>query len=159
MCPNHPDRPIKIKGLCGSCYGMQLYNSNPEYKERQKKSANSYYNNNKEYFYEQNKKNRLEKPEQYKVMIRKGWLKKNYNLTQEQFDQILESQDNKCAICNSSDFGKKGPVVDHCHTTGQVRGILCGKCNRGIGLFNDDVCIMKNAIQYINNSKDYLVEK
>ena len=157
MCPNHPDRPVKTRGLCGSCYGKWLYNSNPEFRERQRQNAKSYYDNNKDYFYEQNKKNRLEKPEQYKAMIRKYQLKK-YGLTETDYENMLEQQGNKCAICNGSDFGEKGPTIDHCHTTGQVRGILCGKCNKGIGLLNDDISIMNNAIDYLQNSKINLVK-
>ena len=49
---------------------------------------------------------------------------------------LLESQDNKCATCDRElemFVGRKGGFVDHCHTTGRVRGILCNRCNTVVG--------------------------
>lgn len=78
-------------------------------------------------------------------------LKNNYNMTIELYEQIFNAQDGKCAICKTSDF--KGlysrPHVDHCHVTGQVRGILCHHCNTGLGLFRDDKSLLQAAAEYL----------
>jgi hypothetical protein len=69
-----------------------------------------------------------------KVSDRKSHLKRKYGLTPEGFDALLEAQCGRCAICG------REPVdhVDHDHTTGHVRGILCFQCNVAIGLLEDD---------------------
>jgi len=86
----------------------------------------------------------------HKDRIRKWWLNKKYNITVEQFDQMVEMQNNKCAICGSSLEGiKQNRHVDHDHKTGKVRGILCHKCNRGLGYFNDDPVLLKSAAEYV----------
>lgn len=77
-----------------------------------------------------------------------------YGITRQQYDMLLESQNGVCAICTNPETKKiKGKVcnlhVDHDHETNEIRGLLCGKCNLGIGAFNDDVHIMQRAIEYI----------
>ncbi len=72
---------------------------------------------------------------------------RRYDLTHETYLQMLKEQDNKCAICGNSFTGS--PYVDHCHTTGKVRGLLCSTCNTGLGGFKDDPTILENAIKYL----------
>ncbi len=73
-----------------------------------------------------------------------------YGLTQEDFDALLAAQGGTCAICQSADpFHKKGFHVDHCHTTGVVRGVLCAGCNTGIGGMRDNVATLARAIDYL----------
>lgn len=63
---------------------------------------------------------------------------------------MLVEQNYKCAICNE-DFKKNEKIcIDHNHETDKVRGLLCGKCNTGLGLFNDDKEILINAAIYLN---------
>jgi len=64
---------------------------------------------------------------------------------------MLKEQDNKCKIC-SYEFGQKqGDIyVDHCHTTKEVRGLLCQGCNSGLGYFKDNKQSLANAIKYLN---------
>jgi len=74
-----------------------------------------------------------------------------YNLTSEQYDNMLYRQDFKCAICKTL-FGTEKttkPHVDHCHKTNRVRGLLCGGCNTGIGLLKENPEVLRNAITYI----------
>ena len=88
---------------------------------------------------------------------REWGLLKNYNLSSEEFEKILLSQNNCCAICGINQDKLKGGIkkhlcVDHCHNTGEVRGLLCDKCNRGIGLLGDNVDTLKNAVSYLENN-------
>ena len=78
-------------------------------------------------------------------------LKKNYGISIEERNQKQINQDNKCLICHK-DFlllNKKDIHVDHDHSTGKIRGILCKKCNSMIGLANDNILILSNAINYL----------
>ena len=83
-------------------------------------------------------------------------LKRAYGIDSAEYDALLEKQGGCCAICKSSD--PKSPkrvnhwYVDHCHTTGKVRGLLCNACNRALGNFQDDVEILQNAIHYLNQN-------
>jgi hypothetical protein len=65
----------------------------------------------------------------------------------------LKLQDYKCKICNrpESELSKK-LHVDHCHTTGKYRGMLCGPCNQALGLFKDDPQVLEKAIKYLRES-------
>jgi hypothetical protein len=87
----------------------------------------------------------------------KGLIKKRYGITIEQYDKMFEEQNGSCAICKKICkhgvlFGKR-LSVDHDHNTKFVRGLLCQKCNRGLGLFNDNTEIMEEAIKYIIRAK------
>lgn len=86
------------------------------------------------------------------VSKRKKW----YGITEEEFDKLLETQKGCCAICNTLlDRSRKGlcPFLDHSHSTGKVRGILCGECNRGLGFFKDNEMFLFSAIQYLIRSR------
>ena len=74
--------------------------------------------------------------------------KHRYKITEEDLLGFINKQDNKCAICNSQ-FDIL--AVDHCHTTGNVRGLLCNNCNNGLGRFKDNKQFLKNAIKYLEN--------
>lgn len=80
-------------------------------------------------------------------------LKTKYGITPEQYDEMLKAQDGCCAICRSPTPGIRGQsfCVDHDHTTGRIRGLLCGKCNRALGFFGDSINILTEAIQYLKN--------
>jgi hypothetical protein len=68
---------------------------------------------------------------------------------------MLLSQDNKCMICkNEHAFDRYGVLaVDHCHSSGEIRGLLCFKCNTVLGSVNDDINILQQAINYLNKFK------
>lgn len=74
-----------------------------------------------------------------------------YGLTREEL-RLLLAQHDRCAICQSPNWGKKGPQVDHCHVTGRVRGILCLNCNNGLGRFHDDPARLRAAADYLERS-------
>ncbi len=84
-------------------------------------------------------------------------LKKMYNISLTDYNQMVTNQNNKCNICNK--INESGPwnnklVVDHCHKTGKIRALLCDKCNKGLGQFNDNVEVMKKAILYLLKFKE-----
>jgi hypothetical protein len=69
-----------------------------------------------------------------------------YKLTPEQVTQMLQAQNQACAICSKY---LDDPHIDHCHDTGKVRGILCDPCNRGLGFFKHNPDLLDNAIGYL----------
>ena len=72
-------------------------------------------------------------------------LKQKYNLSLEEYKRMVSAQENKCYIC-----GKIARLnVDHNHKTGQVRKLLCHKCNAGIGMFDENITILEQTILYI----------
>jgi hypothetical protein len=76
---------------------------------------------------------------------------KQYGLTAEQHKIMVESQDGRCAICRADHPGtKKDWCIDHDHTTGKVRGILCFWCNCGLGHFKDNLASLAAAISYLS---------
>lgn len=94
-----------------------------------------------------NRENNLEKN-------RRGHLRRKYGITQDDYLRMLKSQGGKCAICRQPEELERNQklCVDHCHTTGAVRGLLCDACNRGIGSMRDDVSILTAAIKYLSAS-------
>jgi len=82
--------------------------------------------------------------------------KKEYNITLQDYDLMYEQQNGKCKICESTESKtpKSGRFcVDHDHATGEVRGLLCSSCNRGIGLLQDDPDVILNAYRYLTCNK------
>lgn len=77
-----------------------------------------------------------------------------HGITLEEKTKLLEEQNNKCAICETTDFGKSSPHVDHCHTTQTIRGVLCNSCNRGLGLFKDNINSLAKAIIYLERYRE-----
>ena len=87
----------------------------------------------------------------------RNWLRKNYKITLEEYEEIFRLQDGKCAICWSIGFKitknqRQLIVIDHCHSTGKIRGLLCHNCNRALGLFKDNVKNLSNAILYLEGA-------
>jgi len=79
-------------------------------------------------------------------------MKRTYGITLDDYDRMLKSQNNRCAICNGTETGRiasKYLAIDHCHTTGKVRGLLCFTCNTAIGHMKDDVELLEKAIAYL----------
>lgn len=98
--------------------------------------------------------------EQRRAYEKKSQLKKKYGLTVEKFDEMLEAIDWKCPVCfreltaDPSKHGNNTANVDHCHTTGKVRGILCNPCNVGIGQLGDDLGRLERAVTYLRKHLD-----
>lgn len=90
--------------------------------------------------------------EKMRARVRKHRLKR-YGLTEIDVAVMTATQGNRCAICHvefsESKYGAAAKNIDHDHATGLVRGMLCTKCNRGLGLFGDDVARLAKAIEYL----------
>lgn len=77
-----------------------------------------------------------------------------YGVTKEQYNEILERQNGKCAIClseSSNQINMTRLVLDHCHDTGKPRGLLCNRCNTGLGMFRDRVETVLKAVDYLRS--------
>ena len=84
-------------------------------------------------------------------------LKERYDITPEQYTELQIIQGDCCAICGNEETARHDRsneiqklAVDHSHSTGKVRGLLCQDCNRGLGKFHDDVNRLGKAIEYLN---------
>jgi hypothetical protein len=101
-------------------------------------------------------KRKLESSDRYHN--KEGWLKskcRRFGLTQEQYWEMLASQGNGCAVCSRPESfvdPKSGRTrrlaIDHCHTSGRVRGILCSRCNLTLGLFEDNPDTIRRLAEY-----------
>ena len=82
---------------------------------------------------------------------REATLQKKYNITEEIYNKILLAQNGVCSICHNHQRYKH-LAVDHDHKTGQVRGLLCENCNRGLGRFFDSHLRLRRAADYIEKA-------
>lgn len=111
---------------------------NTYYKDH-KEERKIYYNSRKEYFKAYNKSTQ-----------KKRHLKHNYNISLEQYNELLINANFQCEICGS----KEKLCVDHNHKTNRVRGILCLNCNFMIGISKDDIELLEKGIQYLHSKKE-----
>lgn len=101
--------------------------------------------------YQGSKRSACRRCELFKEMTR------TYGITREEYENLVEEQKNVCRICGNPETStRNGNVrllaVDHNHTTGKVRGLLCSRCNVGLGYFKDDPELLEKAIEYIRES-------
>jgi hypothetical protein len=94
--------------------------------------------------------------EKYRKTSVNNHLKRNYGITLDEYDAMLDEQDGKCKICGKTEARKttgrtqRMPLfVDHCHKTNQVRGLLCSHCNAGLGMFRENEELFVRAISYL----------
>ncbi len=77
-----------------------------------------------------------------------------YNITEKQFLDALSTQNSCCKICDST-ISIDNSAIDHNHSTGEIRGILCKTCNRALGMFKDSPKILEKALDYLMNEGYY----
>lgn len=81
---------------------------------------------------------------------RRSWLRNKFDMTVEAYEAMLGSQENRCAICaRTPDEVGRSLAVDHDHSTGEIRGLLCSRCNVGIGLLGDSIGGVMRAVSYL----------
>lgn len=124
-----------------------------KYRETHREQCNEYqrkwYKANPGKAYKTSHRWRKNHPDQDKERFRKY----TYGITNEDYDQLLAQQDGVCAICGNLP-GKQVLEIDHDHATGLVRGLLCHKCNVGIGFLNDDTVVLHKAIEYLESGNE-----
>jgi hypothetical protein len=82
--------------------------------------------------------------------IKKTTALRRYGVSGKEYENLMSSD--SCSICKKFFSRLVKPVIDHCHSTGRVRGLICYKCNLGLGLFFDDPKILKEAIKYLSEN-------
>jgi len=91
---------------------------------------------------------------------RKSNLKRKFGLTVEQYDELLRQQNGVCKICFKINPDESRLAVDHNHITGEIRGLLCINCNKGIGHFMDNIALLEEAKRYVETaSTGYIVPR
>lgn len=124
-----------IQARYRAAHRLELNRKHREYHARNKLKVKAYYQRNKA-----------------RIKVRHSWnhRKRNYGITRVQFEAMRVSQANHCAICQRL-FDDKAlkPHVDHCYSSGAIRGLLCFNCNSGMGNFRDDPKLLLEAIRYI----------
>jgi len=79
-------------------------------------------------------------------------IKKIYGISKTDFFEMLDSQNSMCSICKT-ELTNSNTHIDHCHSSGSVRSLLCGRCNQGLGLFSESEQILFKAIEYLQRFK------
>lgn len=127
----HPERWHYAHSLCQYCYNIQQDRIHPESKKRR---VNRWIEKNKQKDY---------------LLRRRGWLRREYGLTLEQYDELLQKQGGRCAICKTTVPGGIGSWhVDHDHATGKIRGLLCFDCNICLGRIDKNKSVIQGIIDY-----------
>lgn len=133
-------KPDGYKPSCKSCRKIETQN----YIKNNKDKIKEYYNkNNTEEF----RINKRKYDSKRKMQCKNNYLKRTYGINLTEYNNILNKQNNKCALCNRK--FKEKIYVDHCHKTGKVRELLCIHCNTSLGHFNDDIILLNKAIKYL----------
>lgn len=126
--------------------------------DKQKEYSKRYYEKNKKTILEKAKnspaakasRDRYRAKPETKEKRRNNRLLSLYGLTTKEYEDMLVSQAYCCAACNTHQLELSVPLnVDHNHETGQVRGLLCGNCNRALGLIKDSAETLSNLIKYL----------
>lgn len=147
----------RLSSECRQCRKLFV---DTAYRERNRKQIREYAKNwasiNKDRIREYNKRGLPKARERYhstyKEKDRAFRIKKTYGLTRDDFKKMVDDQNGLCIICKNPPVNNKKSkflYVDHCHATGKVRGLLCHKCNNGLGCFNDKIELLREAIDYL----------
>ena len=138
----------KKDGLTTTCKECKKFiqNLNPD---KKKAYAKDYYWQHLDQIKEKRETQKLKDPEKFRD-VRKNWnLKKMHGITLFEFQRLLSEQNGCCAICGTPEILSQTLCVDHDHQTGTIRALLCTKCNKGLGLFNDDTVLLSRAVDYL----------
>lgn len=104
--------------------------------------------------------NEKDKQSRCRDCVSAAFLRYRYKISVNDFWKLYTQQKGCCAICGvnfnlskETTWRPKSAVIDHCHESGKVRGILCSLCNTGLGSFKDDINFLSNAVQYLNATR------
>lgn len=129
----HPDRDNAAYGMCRACYSKERRKDPDVQQDNRDRALRSYYE-------------KRDDPE-FKRLRSLQARARTYDISLSQVIAILEEFDNKCAVCSSTER----LVIDHCHETGRVRGVLCGKCNSALGFVDDSTERLGDLIDYLTS--------
>lgn len=121
---------------------------------RRKIRQTEYYLENKDKLSAQYQDWAMSNPEKMRAIRRRANLKRLYGLSEDDYLQLATNQGFNCKICNLPSSNGKPLFVDHCHSTGKVRGLLCSLCNSAIGKLKDSPEICMNAASYLMAAKE-----
>lgn len=150
----HPDRIAISKGLCRSCYDRWLRERNPEYADRQRQNQRRWADQNSDA--DRQRQAEWSKSDRGRAVKRQSQRDRTlaaFGLTREDEERMLEQQGGGCGVCGSTDEPRSFDI-DHDHETGAFRGLLCGRCNKGLGLLGDTEHSVKQALIYLRRTKD-----
>lgn len=126
---------------------QRQYNSNTE---AACASTSKWRKENPEKVREQKRRHYHANKDKARVKMRSSALKRKYGITIDEFGDMLAIQGASCAICGATKPGGTGDFhVDHCHSSGAIRGLLCSNCNRGLGYFRDNPAALISAAGYL----------
>lgn len=93
-------------------------------------------------------------PDRMALLIRRSELRRKYGVSLEEYDALAEKQGHVCAICGQQETAQEARylAVDHCHRTGEVRGLLCRSCNSALGLLDDDPERVRAVLRYLEQA-------
>lgn len=141
--------------LCGLC-GNEKHDNGKKLVCRpcNQKRAAKWAKENRERMNERNRTWVLNNKEHALKLKRFAKVKQMYGLSKTQYLDLLNTHNHKCSICGEKEtVSLKGTVwnlsIDHCHTTGKIRGLLCAQCNVGLAKFRENIRYFKNAINYL----------
>lgn len=134
----------KICTKCNKKKNLNKFSKHPKGRYGKHPQCNTCRSNfeKKRYLNGEKEKRKLLRPYSYEKQ-----LKDRYKITLVEYNSILKRQKNRCGICQR----KIKLVVDHDHLNKNVRGLLCTKCNTGLGKFNDNIEMLNKAIQYLES--------
>jgi len=130
---------VKVCYACKETKPVSMfYRSNTRYYQRECKACNK------------KRKQAWHKTELGKLSSANTKLKARFGVTLEQYKTLLVKQNHACLICGVKDTELEHRLaIDHCHTTGKIRGLLCKQCNLGLGNFRDNQVYLRQAITYL----------
>lgn len=97
-------------------------------------------------------KTKYQKSSKGKINSKYSKIKSRYGLTKEEYDRLIISTGNICSLCNNEFINNKY-CVDHCHSTGKIRGIICDRCNKALGLVKDSKTTLMNMLNYLESNE------
>lgn len=143
----------RLMSGCKACKGRYTKVWRAENKEHIQKVNWDWYEHNKGQVVERNKAYNEFHKERQRAWARKHQFRTRYDLTLEQYDNMVAQQAGKCLVCGVvpklTKRTSKGLHVDHCHKSGKVRGLLCHQCNCAIGLLKEDTNRIRRLLEYI----------
>ena len=149
-------KKYELSRFCRQCEGDRTRQAKHEHYMRSGKYKQSQRRRTKRAYYLRHRREILSKSTQYKRnnpgRVRAYLLKRKYKLTPEERQDMIEEQRGCCLICGEEQWDKL--EVDHDHSTGKVRAMLCHNCNSGLGMFGDSVELLSIAYSYLYHFRD-----